>query len=67
LSITPDVVHHPANIREASFTCGVLDGTVAPVGLFLLLNPLKDGGSAMLQKIILNVFSGIAETIADSF
>jgi hypothetical protein len=65
--ITPDSVHHPANIREASPPRGVLGSAVASAGLLFPLNPLQDGGPAVSHEIVLNIFNGITETMTDGF
>jgi hypothetical protein len=59
------LVHHPANIGQASPSLGV-GGLAAAFSLFLFgHDPLHDGGAAVFGKILSYVLFCVAETVTD--
>jgi hypothetical protein len=61
------LVHHPANIGEASPTFWIFCGAITCAGLLFVPDPFHNGRPTVSRKILSNIFSGIAETVTNGF
>jgi len=61
------LVHHPANIGEASQTFWISCGAITCAGLLFVPDPFHNGRATIFRKILSNIFCGIAETVTNGF
>ena len=61
------VVHHPADVTQASFARGVFLRTLAIAKFLFLPDLFQDRGATVSEIILLDIPGSIVETVTDQF
>lgn len=63
--VTHRLVHHLADVGEASTAFRILFITLAATSFFLIQDAFNDGRSSIIKKVMLNISSAIAEAVTN--